>query len=70
MENLSEVPIETGDADAGMNQLHELMAVAARKRSTATTKMNAQSSRSHSVFMLHIHGYNQETGTSSVDRPE
>eukprot|EP00586_Coscinodiscus_wailesii_P018665 CAMPEP_0172506898 /NCGR_PEP_ID=MMETSP1066-20121228/199377_1 /TAXON_ID=671091 /ORGANISM="Coscinodiscus wailesii, Strain CCMP2513" /LENGTH=146 /DNA_ID=CAMNT_0013284169 /DNA_START=126 /DNA_END=566 /DNA_ORIENTATION=+ len=26
--------------------------------------MNAQSSRSHSVFMLHLHGYNDDSGTT------
>merc|ERR1712127_810698 len=39
------------------------MAAAARSRSVATTKMNAQSSRSHSVFMLHLCGRNEESGT-------
>ena len=42
------------DAAEGMRQLDALMAVAARSRSVACTKMNAQSSRSHSVFMLHF----------------
>jgi kinesin family member C1 len=39
------------------------MAAAARARSVATTNMNAQSSRSHSVFMLHLCGSNEESGT-------
>jgi kinesin family member C1 len=62
VEGLAEIAIETEDAIAGMKQLDALMAVAARARSVASTKMNAQSSRSHSVFMLHLRGYNHDTG--------
>jgi len=64
VENLAEIPIETVNAGEGMKQLDALMAVAARSRSVASTKMNAQSSRSHSVFMLHLRGYNSENGAS------
>ena len=38
------------------------MESAARSRSVACTKMNSQSSRSHSVFMLHLRGYNEDSG--------
>jgi kinesin family protein C1 len=38
------------------------MGVAARTRSVASTKMNSQSSRSHSVFMLHLNGFNEDSG--------
>lgn len=62
VDNLTEVPIETNDSMAGMQQLDTLMKIAARSRSVASTKMNAQSSRSHSVFMLHLRGYNEESG--------
>lgn len=62
VENLSEVPIETVDKLVGMQQLEALMGTAARSRSVARTKMNAQSSRSHSVFMLHLRGCNEDTG--------
>ena len=62
VDGLAEIPIETENANTGMQQLEALMAVAARSRSVACTKMNAQSSRSHSVFMLHLRGYNQENG--------
>jgi kinesin family protein C1 len=62
VDGLTEVPIETQDSVQGMQQLESLMSVAARSRSVATTKMNAQSSRSHSVFMLHLRGVNAETG--------
>jgi len=61
VEGLTEVQIETVDSGEGMTQLDALMAVAARSRSVASTKMNAQSSRSHSVFMLHIRGYNEDS---------
>jgi kinesin family protein C1 len=64
VEGLTEIPIETVDSDAGLKRLDALMAVAARSRSTASTKMNSQSSRSHSVFMLHLRGYNAESGTT------
>lgn len=59
---LTEIPIDTKDSMTGMGQLEALMGVAARSRSVACTKMNSQSSRSHSVFMLHLNGYNDETG--------
>jgi kinesin family protein C1 len=62
VDGLTEVPIDTIDETEGLSQLQSLMAVAARARSVAKTKMNAQSSRSHSVFMLHLNGYNGDTG--------
>jgi kinesin family protein C1 len=62
VDGLTEVPVNTIDEVEGLNQLQSLMAVAARARSVAKTKMNAQSSRSHSVFMLHLNGYNDDTG--------
>jgi kinesin family protein C1 len=62
VENLTEVRIETNDSLAGMHQLEALMEAAARSRSVASTKMNSQSSRSHSVFMLHLRGYNEDSG--------
>ena len=62
VDGLTEVPIDVNDSVTGMNQLEALMGVAARARSVASTKMNAQSSRSHSVFMLFMNGFNEETG--------
>lgn len=62
VDGLTEVPIETRDSGTGMQQLDALMSVAARTRSVASTKMNAQSSRSHSVFMLHLRGINSDSG--------
>jgi kinesin family protein C1 len=63
VENLTEISIETTDTPIGLQQLDALMSVAARSRSVASTKMNAQSSRSHSVFILNLRGYNIEDGT-------
>lgn len=40
------------------------MAVAQRSRSVASTAMNAQSSRSHSVFTLWLTGTDASTGTT------
>ena len=62
VENLAEIPIDTSDTLLGMQQLESVMEAATRSRSVACTKMNAQSSRSHSVFMLHLRGYNEESG--------
>ncbi|KAL7578807.1 hypothetical protein ACA910_016028 [Epithemia clementina (nom. ined.)] len=62
VDGLSESTIDTNDISLGMEQLTAIMTVAARARSVASTKMNEQSSRSHSVFMLHLRGYNEETG--------
>ena len=62
VDGLTEVPIDTQNSLVGMQQLEALMGVAARARSVASTKMNSQSSRSHSVFMLLLNGYNEESG--------
>jgi kinesin family protein C1 len=60
---LTHIKIETNDSSIGMDQLESVMETAARARSVASTKMNAQSSRSHSVFMLHLRGQNEDDGT-------
>lgn len=62
VDGLTQIPIDVQDSAVGMDQLQKLMSVAARSRSVASTKMNSQSSRSHSVFMLQLNGYNDETG--------
>jgi hypothetical protein len=51
--------IDTSDENKGRLQLHELMGIAQRARSVASTDMNEQSSRSHSVFTLVLNGYNE-----------
>jgi len=62
VDGLTKIPIDVNNSCVGMEQLETLMGVAARSRSVAKTKMNSQSSRSHSVFMLHLNGYNDESG--------
>jgi len=62
VDGLTHIPIDVNESTVGMEQLQALMAVASRSRSVASTKMNSQSSRSHSVFMLHLNGFNDETG--------
>jgi kinesin family protein C1 len=63
VDGLTQHKIDTENKEVGVQQLEALMAAAARARSVATTKMNAQSSRSHSVFMLHLYGINDDSGT-------
>ena len=64
VDGLTKHKIDTENSDVASQQLQALMAAAGRARSVATTKMNAQSSRSHSVFMLHLYGSNSDSGTS------
>lgn len=64
VDGMSKVDIVVADRAAGMAQLDAVISAAARARSVATTKMNAQSSRSHSVFMLQLCGSNEESGTT------
>mmetsp|Transcript_5184 Transcript_5184/g.14966 ORF Transcript_5184/g.14966 Transcript_5184/m.14966 type:complete len:1150 (-) Transcript_5184:37-3486(-) len=63
VDGLSCVDVDPYDAKKGMDQLSAVMSVAARARSVTVTKMNETSSRSHSVFMLDILGFNADTGT-------
>lgn len=62
VDGLVQIPIDVDDPFVGMQQLGALMSVASRSRSVASTNMNSQSSRSHSVFMLHLNGYNEDSG--------
>ena len=56
--NVTTVTVESPDA------IHELLAKAADTRSIAKTKMNANSSRSHSIFRLRLVGENVACGES------
>jgi kinesin family protein C1 len=47
---------------SSIDQVELLMERASRARSVACTDMNAQSSRSHSVFTLHVQGVNEAQG--------
>jgi len=44
----------------GMNHINSLMAKAAKLRAVGATDMNAQSSRSHSIFALYLTGVHRE----------
>jgi len=63
VDGLTKIKIDTKDPVVGMEQLENVMVAATRSRSVASTKMNSQSSRSHSVFILHLQGVNEENGT-------
>jgi len=45
-------------------QIDQIMEIAARHRSVGSTDMNAQSSRSHSVFTLHLKATNVQKGSA------
>eukprot|EP00559_Dactyliosolen_fragilissimus_P001363 CAMPEP_0184866166 /NCGR_PEP_ID=MMETSP0580-20130426/21150_1 /TAXON_ID=1118495 /ORGANISM="Dactyliosolen fragilissimus" /LENGTH=904 /DNA_ID=CAMNT_0027365689 /DNA_START=54 /DNA_END=2768 /DNA_ORIENTATION=- len=62
VDGLSQVDIDTDNFDVGINGLKEVMVAASRARSVASTKMNSQSSRSHSVFILNLNGTNEDSG--------
>ncbi len=64
VEGINMVDIDVENKTNGIAQLESVMAAASRARSVATTKMNAESSRSHAVFMLHLCGSNEESGTT------
>eukprot|EP00752_Nemacystus_decipiens_P007271 g6508.t2 len=61
---LTKYDIDTGDEEQGLLELEEIMRVAQRTRSVASTAMNAESSRSHSVFTLWLTGVDSSTGTT------
>jgi kinesin family protein C1 len=52
--------VDPNDTD----MIDSIMEKAARYRSTASTAMNEQSSRSHSIFTLHLRANNKEQGVS------
>lgn len=58
---ISDVTMLTVDPNDS-EQMDAIMEKAARYRSTAATAMNDQSSRSHSVFALHLKALNKEQG--------
>ncbi|CAM9103239.1 unnamed protein product, partial [Scytosiphon promiscuus] len=61
---LTKYDIDTGDRNQGLLELDEIMRAAQRTRSVACTAMNAESSRSHSVFTLWLTGVDASTGTT------
>ena len=56
--DITKITIDPNDAV----QLDEIMQLAARHRSVGHTAMNAQSSRSHSIFTLHLKAKNGNDG--------
>eukprot|EP00123_Amoebidium_parasiticum_P012346 comp21294_c0_seq1/m.29085 comp21294_c0_seq1/g.29085 ORF comp21294_c0_seq1/g.29085 comp21294_c0_seq1/m.29085 type:complete len:713 (-) comp21294_c0_seq1:33-2171(-) len=60
--NETYVPDVTRMAVTRPDMVHQLLARACANRATAATMCNIQSSRSHSVFRLHITGTNDITG--------
>jgi kinesin family protein C1 len=43
-------------------EVTDLLVAASRMRATASTRSNEQSSRSHSVFVMHVRGWHEATG--------
>jgi kinesin family protein C1 len=63
VKNLTEELMESDSLDEGMSQLEEILQRANSMRATASTAMNAESSRSHALFMMNIDA-KHEDGTS------
>ncbi|KAI8319497.1 kinesin-domain-containing protein [Martensiomyces pterosporus] len=59
VKNVTTVKVDSAE------RVHWLLARAADNRTVAATNCNERSSRSHSVFTLHLHGRNSLTGESS-----
>jgi kinesin family protein C1 len=59
--NAAMIPVDPSD----VSKLAELMEVAGRARATKKTDMNETSSRSHSVFTLHLSATNRKLGAVS-----
>jgi kinesin family protein C1 len=59
---VSDATMQTVDPNDSV-QIDSIMQLAARQRSVGNTAMNAQSSRSHSVFSLHLTATNTITGS-------
>jgi kinesin family member C1 len=54
VKNLTEEPMCSNSLEEGMEQLEEILKRANSMRATASTAMNAVSSRSHALFMMNI----------------
>ncbi|OQR83828.1 kinesin-like protein [Achlya hypogyna] len=66
VENLLRYPISLTDG-RGLDQIEDIMERAASNRSVEKTDMNAESSRSHSIFTLHLRGAKREEDGSEVE---
>mmetsp|Transcript_54077 Transcript_54077/g.63191 ORF Transcript_54077/g.63191 Transcript_54077/m.63191 type:complete len:1050 (+) Transcript_54077:398-3547(+) len=60
VEGLTEILIDSHNTTKGLKQLDKVITAAARARSVAFNKLNSESSRSHSIFMLDLHGINHD----------
>ncbi|RLN48081.1 hypothetical protein BBJ28_00003051 [Nothophytophthora sp. Chile5] len=63
VEGLTQVTVDFAQA---AEQVEEIVNLAACNRSVDRTDMNAHSSRSHSIFALQIHGFNEAQNTEVV----
>eukprot|EP00659_Diplonema_papillatum_P019442 gene19442-29959_t len=61
IDNEAVVTNVTEEEVKGPNHVYELLRVANETRKTEGTKMNERASRSHSVFIMKIRGYNEAT---------
>ncbi|OQS05026.1 kinesin [Thraustotheca clavata] len=59
VDNLLRYPISLTDG-RGLEQIEDIMERAACNRAVEKTDMNAESSRSHSIFTLHLRGFKKE----------
>jgi len=61
--DMTTTDVTSTDEAQAMDEIRGLMATAARQRSVGSTQMNDQSSRSHSLFSLYLHGVNAGQNT-------
>ena len=64
VDGINMVDIDVVNRANAMTQFDSVISAAASARSVATTKMSAQSSWSHMVFILQLCGINEESGTT------
>lgn len=60
--DVTEVEVSSTDEVEAMSQIRRLMTSAARHRAVGQTQMNEESSRSHSLFAMYLHGMNRTLG--------
>lgn len=51
---------------ASKEEVYDVMRIGGQARAVSSTNMNAESSRSHSIFLMSITGRNTETGSSKT----
>jgi kinesin family protein C1 len=57
--DMTEVEVSSTDETEAMDQIRKLMTRAASQRAVGQTQMNEESSRSHSLFAMYLHGMNR-----------